>query len=66
MNQITNKVNNNKHMASQNKKNKAKNSYIFNGGEKNTISKWKCKRQAYYTKKDRLEQKKSIADEVDE
>lgn len=52
-------------MASQNKKNKAHNSYIIDGGEKNTISKWKCKRQAYYTKKDRLEQKQQTLQEVE-
>ena len=40
-------------MASQNKKNKARNSYIMDGGEKNDTAKWKCKRIAYYTKRDR-------------
>ena len=41
-------------MASEAKKRKARNSYIMNGGEKNTVEKWKCKRIAYYTKKDRM------------
>ena len=40
-------------MASANKKKKARNSYIMNGGEKNDITKWKCKRTAYFTKRDR-------------
>lgn len=40
-------------MASANKKKKARNSYIMNGGEKNDITKWKCKRIAYFTKRDR-------------
>lgn len=40
-------------MASQNKKHKARNSYIIDGGEKNDAAKWKCKRIAYYTKRDR-------------
>ena len=40
-------------MASQNKKHKARNSYIMDGGEKNDAAKWKCKRIAYYTKRDR-------------
>ena len=35
-------------MTSQNKKNKARNSYIYNGGEKDTI---KLKRLCYYNKK---------------
>ena len=40
-------------MASVNKKKKARNSYIMNGGEKNDITRWKCKRIAYFTKRDR-------------
>lgn len=40
-------------MASENKKNKARNSYIHNGGEKNDIEKWKCRGCAYFTKRDR-------------
>lgn len=40
-------------MASQNKKNKAKNSYIHNGGEKNDLEQWKCKGTCYFTKRDR-------------
>ena len=35
-------------MSSQSKKNKARNSYIYNGGEKDTI---KLKRLCYYNKK---------------
>ena len=43
-------------MASQNKKNKAKNSFIHNGaeGQKNV----KCKRIWYFTKADRAKNKK--------
>jgi len=40
-------------MASVNKKKKARNSYIMDGGEKNDVAKWKCKRLAYFTKRDR-------------
>lgn len=40
-------------MASENKKNKARNSFIHNGGEKNDIEQWKCKGIAYFTKRDR-------------
>ena len=40
-------------MASENKKNKARNSFIHNGGEKNDIEQWKCKGTAYFTKRDR-------------
>lgn len=38
-------------MSSQNKKNKSKNSNIFNGGEKNDG--YHCKRLQYFTKQDR-------------
>ena len=38
-------------MSSQNKKNKAKNSYMINGGEKNNGSRYK--RFQYFTKQDR-------------
>ena len=41
-------------MASQNKKNKARNSYFYNGGEKDTI---KMKRIKYFNKKQRNELK---------
>ena len=41
-------------MASQNKKNKARNSYFYNGGEKDTI---KMKRVKYFNKKQRNELK---------
>lgn len=47
-------------MASKNKKNKARNSFIYNGGEKNTIEKWKCRGIAYFTKSDRLLNKSRI------
>lgn len=42
-------------MASKNKKNKAKNSFLYNGGEKDTI---KLKRIKYYNKKQRNKIKK--------
>ena len=42
-------------MASQNKKNKAKNSYLYNGNEAQKI--YKLKRIAYYTKADRAKNK---------
>ena len=45
-------------MASQNKKRKARNSYLHNGNEALHIYKWK--RVAYYTKSDRLDAKKEI------
>lgn len=41
-------------MASKNKKNKARNSYITNGGEKFSIDEWKIKRLTYFTKRERL------------
>ena len=47
-------------MASESKKNKARNSYIHNGGEKNSIEEWKCRRCAYFTKKDRLIQNERL------
>lgn len=40
-------------MVSKNKKKKAHNSFIHNGGEKNTVEQWKCRRIAYFTKNDR-------------
>lgn len=43
-------------MASKNKKNKVRNSYIDKGAEKNKGI--KCKRLMYYTKADRQENKK--------
>lgn len=43
-------------MASQNKKKKAKNSYLYNGNEAQKIQ--KMKRIAYYTKADRANNKK--------
>ena len=45
-------------MASQNKKNKAKNSYLHNGNEAQKIQKWK--RVAYYIKADRVKLKKGM------
>ena len=45
-------------MASENKKRKAKNSYLFGGCEKQHI--YKMKRIAYYTKADRAKAKKEI------
>jgi hypothetical protein len=48
-------------MASQNKKRKAKNSYLYNGNEAQKIK--KMKRVAYYIKSDR--KKNKIIKEVD-
>lgn len=45
-------------MASQNKKNKARNSYLHNGNEAQHIH--KMKRVAYYIKADRAKAKKEI------
>lgn len=45
-------------MASQNKKNKARNSYLQNGNEAQHIH--KMKRVAYYIKADRVRTKKEI------
>lgn len=47
-------------MASQAKKNKAKNSYIVNGGEKKKES--RLKRLYYYTKQDRVLSKSKCND----
>lgn len=44
-------------MASQNKKNKAKNSYLINGGEKED---GRMKRVFYYTKRQRANIKKEL------
>lgn len=49
-------------MTSQNKKNKARNSYIYNGGEKDTI---KLKRIKYYNKRQRKEIKAKIRSETE-
>lgn len=49
-------------MASENKKRKAKNSFIFNGGEK--PNGMKLKRTQYYTKQDRLVAKKNLRKEI--
>ena len=46
-------------MASENKKRKAKNSFMMNGGEKCDI---KLKRINYYKKRDRVKNKASIKD----
>lgn len=51
-------------MASQNKKNKARNSYIHNGGEK--LSNWKCKGIMYFTKAQRNKNKKLVDNEIAE
>ena len=50
-------------MASKNKKNKAKNSYIINGGEKPGISRWK--RVQYFTKQERNRNKKFNLDDFE-
>lgn len=47
-------------MASENKKRKAKNSYLHNGGDRLDL---KMKRIAYYTKRDRNKLKKIKLDE---
>lgn len=49
-------------MASQNKKNKAKNSYLYNGNEAQKIV--KMKRVAYYTKAERVKQRKEVVTNV--
>ena len=53
-------------MSSTSKKHKAKNSYIHNGGEKNTLDQWKMKRVAYFTKSDRILNKKKLRDECNQ
>lgn len=56
-------------MASESKRRKGKNSNIAGLGERNDIEKWKCKRIAYFTKRDRLINKrraKNVVWEVDE
>ena len=53
-------------MASENKKKKAVNSYIHNGGEKLSVEDWKCKRICYFTKRDRNLNKKKAQKEIDE
>lgn len=50
-------------MASKNKKNKAKNSFLYNGGEKDTI---KLKRIKYYNKRQRNEIKKEAIRQEEE
>lgn len=49
-------------MTSQNKKNKARNSYICNGGEKDTI---KLKRVKYYNKRQRNKIKAETQSEIE-
>lgn len=49
-------------MASRNKKHKAKNSYILNGGEKCDV---KQKRVMYYTKRKRNNSKKILKTETE-
>lgn len=51
-------------MASENKKRKAKNSFIYNGAESQKGH--KCKRIWYYTKADRAEKTKVTAKEYEE
>ena len=53
-------------MSSQSKKNKAKNSFIYNGGEKNSLEEWKCRRIAYYTKRDRNKNKEKVRKEIED
>lgn len=53
-------------MSSQSKKNKAKNSFIHNGGEKNSLEDWKCRRIAYYTKRDRNKNKEKVRKEIED
>lgn len=45
-------------MASQNKKKKAKNSFLYNGQEAQRVH--KLKRTAYFVKADRLDAKKAL------
>ena len=47
-------------MASEAKKNKARNSYIHNGGEKNSLEEWKCRGTAYFTKRDRANENRKL------
>ena len=49
-------------MASKNKKNKARNSYLHNGNEAQHIR--KLKRIAYYTKADRVRAKKEMEEQL--
>lgn len=49
-------------MTSQNKKKKARNSYINNGGEKDTI---KLKRVKYYNKRQRKEIREAIMSDTE-
>ena len=49
-------------MTSLNKKNKAKNSYIINGGEKNKGSRYK--RLQYFTKQDRKRLNNGVISEL--
>lgn len=53
-------------MSSQSKKNKAKNSFIYNDGEKNSLEEWKCRRIAYYTKRDRNKNKEKVRKEIED
>lgn len=53
-------------MASKSKQRKARNSFIYNGGEKNTVEEWKLKRIAYFTKADRLLNKRRLRKEQSE
>lgn len=48
-------------MASQNKKKKAKNSYMLNGGEKCDL---RLKRIMYYTKRERNRLKKAVRTKI--
>lgn len=50
-------------MTSQNKKKKARNSFINNGGEKDTI---KLKRIKYYNKKQRNQIKSEVRSDTDD
>ena len=49
-------------MTSQNKKKKARNSYLYNGGEKDTI---KLKRVKYYNKRQRKEIRKVVIGDIE-
>lgn len=51
-------------MASESKRRKGKNSKLAGLGERNDIEKWKCKRIAYFTKRDRLINKRRTKDAV--
>ena len=53
-------------MASQSKKNKARNSYFENGCDKMSIEECKCRGSAYFTKRDRNLNKRRLDEQAEE